>query len=232
MQHYFDVEIATKYGLYEAIILNNLWYWIKKNEANEKHFHDGKYWTYNSIKAFKKLFPYLSERQINYTLTNLINNKIIISGNYNQSSYDRTKWYAFTKMGVSIMQKCKMEYAKMSNGFYKSAEPIPNNKPDNKPNTTTTNIYNYYEVQYGRTLAPIEYQEMTKWLDMFDEDVIKHAIDISVLSGGNSINYITKIINSWYDKHYRNLEEILIAERKFKNKKEVDDDPYKYVERC
>ena len=35
MQHSFDVELAQKYGLLEAIILNNLNFWIAKNEANE-----------------------------------------------------------------------------------------------------------------------------------------------------------------------------------------------------
>ena len=37
MQHYFDINIAMKYGIQPAIILNNLYFWIEKNRANEKH---------------------------------------------------------------------------------------------------------------------------------------------------------------------------------------------------
>lgn len=125
MQHSFDVEIAKEYGLKEAILMNHLWFWIEKNKANEIHYYDGTYWTYNSVKAFNKLFPYLSERQINNTLKELKDKGIIQTGNYNKSAYDRTMWYAFTKMGISIMQKCKMENTKMSNGYVENVKPIP-----------------------------------------------------------------------------------------------------------
>lgn len=47
MIHNFDINIAEKYGINAAIILQNMYYWIEKNRANEKHFHDGYYWTYN-----------------------------------------------------------------------------------------------------------------------------------------------------------------------------------------
>ena len=48
MQHYFDINIAMKYGIQPAIILNNLYFWIEKNRANEKHFYDGYYWTWSN----------------------------------------------------------------------------------------------------------------------------------------------------------------------------------------
>jgi len=57
----FKIEHAIKYGLDEAVILKNLAFWIEKNEANNKNFYEGKYWTYNSLEAFKKLFPFWSE---------------------------------------------------------------------------------------------------------------------------------------------------------------------------
>jgi len=131
MQHHFDKDIAVEYGIIEAILLNNIQYWLEKNEANNENYYDGSYWTYNSIKAFNKLFPYCSERQIQNALKHLKEENIIKTGNYNVSTYDRTLWYAFTEKGTSIMQKCKMETAKMLNGNVKNVEPIPNNKPNN-----------------------------------------------------------------------------------------------------
>ena len=44
MTHNFDTEIATEYGINEAILLNNIYYWVEYNKANEKNFHDGYYW--------------------------------------------------------------------------------------------------------------------------------------------------------------------------------------------
>lgn len=94
--HTFDTETACKYGILEAILLNNLYFWIQKNRANEKNFFDGRYWTYNSVKAFTEIFPYATTKQIRTALKKLIDNGLIITGNYNKSSYDRTLWYAIT----------------------------------------------------------------------------------------------------------------------------------------
>lgn len=138
MQHSFDVEIAIQYGINQAIILNNLFFWIQKNKANGKHFYDGHYWTYNSKKAFSELLPYMSERQIDYALSKLVKDGLIIKGNYNKLSYDRTLWYALTnkakellKVPVeSISQNCKMEQTNLQNGSNEIVQPIPDINSD------------------------------------------------------------------------------------------------------
>lgn len=133
MQHHFDVEIATKYGMLEAIIINNLEFWTARNEANGQHFHDGYFWTYNSTKALAELFPYVSQRQIQHALKHLRELGIIQTGNYNKSAYDRTLWYAFTELGLSIMQKREMEEDEKVNGLTPQVQPIPDRKPVDKP---------------------------------------------------------------------------------------------------
>ena len=100
MQHSFDIEIAKEYGILEAILLNHIYYWIAKNKANKKHFYNGKYWTYNSRKAFSELFPYASEKQIRRVLERLVNFNILMTGNFNKQWSDRTLWYAFTDKGL------------------------------------------------------------------------------------------------------------------------------------
>lgn len=140
MQHSFDIEIAKEYGLLEAILLNNIQFWIEKNIANNKNFYDGEYWTYNSTRAFNQLFPYVSQRQIQNALKHLRDEDILQVGNYNSIGYDRTLWYAFTPKGKAIMQKCKMHYAKMLNGLCKNVKPIPNINTD--INTNNNNVEN------------------------------------------------------------------------------------------
>lgn len=136
--HYFDVKVAELYGVNCAVILQNLWHWIRKNEANGTNFYDGNYWTYNSAKAFKELFPYLTQKQIETALKKLRDEEIIITGNYNAVKYDRTLWYAITPKGKSILHTGEMEITQNGNGNYAEGEPIPDNKPklkttDNKP---------------------------------------------------------------------------------------------------
>ena len=150
MYHSFNINIAKEYGILEAILLNNFEYWISKNVANQINYHNGFYWTYNSTRAFTELFPYVSQRQIQNALKHLKELEIIQTGNFNKSSYDRTLWYAFTKKGYYIMQKCKMEGAKMLNGLGENVTPIPNintniNQIDNiiKERDETYELFDY-----------------------------------------------------------------------------------------
>ena len=135
MTYQFDTDIAALYGVDESIMIANLQFWIRKNEANGKHFHDGRFWTYNSIEAFTKLFPFWTARQIRRILKSLEEKGVIVTGNYNTSAYDRTTWYAF---GDSFLQNCQKHFTETSNGNDQSGKSVINNvtdiKPDNKPN--------------------------------------------------------------------------------------------------
>ena len=131
MQHSFNVEIAKKYGILEAVLLNHLWFWIKKNKANNTNYFDGNYWTFNSTKAFSELFPYASERQIKYALKHLREEEIIKVGNYNKDTRDRTLWYAFTEKGKAIVQNCPMESSFLSDTKVRNVRALPDINTDN-----------------------------------------------------------------------------------------------------
>ena len=93
MDHSFNVEIATKYGIEESIILGEIAYNIEANIQNYKNFYDGYFWVCRSASAFNEMFPYINERKVSRVLKNLENLGVIKSGNFNLSTYDRTKWY-------------------------------------------------------------------------------------------------------------------------------------------
>ena len=141
MEHHFNVELATLFGVEKAIIIHNLYFWINHNAKNKVHIHDGSVWTFNSSSAFAKLFPYIKERTISRYLVELEKSNIIITGNYNINSFDKTKWYAFSvpflseleKLGyditdIDICQNVQFDTHKMANGYTQNSEPIPYNK--------------------------------------------------------------------------------------------------------
>jgi hypothetical protein len=146
MIHSFNTEIAAKYGIEEAIILNNLTFWIEKNAANGVNFYDGRHWTYNSVEAFAILFPYMSKKKIYRCLAALEKNGVLHTGNYNEKAYDRTKWYALSddflletlgtsdlpKMENGFTQNGEMDFPNRDNAFPETGEPIPDSKPDTK----------------------------------------------------------------------------------------------------
>lgn len=95
MNYIFDINLATQYGVEEAIMIGNFQFWLNKNKANNYNFINGRYWTFNSIKSFESLFPFWTKKQINRILNSLIEKEILIKDNFNKSPYDRTSWYAF-----------------------------------------------------------------------------------------------------------------------------------------
>lgn len=128
--HSFNVDVAKKVGVNAAILLQSIKWWCQKNKANERHRHDGLYWTYNSTKALVDLYPYLGKGAINTALKKLEDGGYIRTGNYNKSAYDRTKWYAITDSGLrlfgeSIYQNQEMEDTKTGNGILETSQPIP-----------------------------------------------------------------------------------------------------------
>ena len=130
---YFDSEVAKEVGTDSAIILSNIEFWQEHNKANNKNNHEGKFWTYNSVSAWNELFEYLSASQIKRCLKKLEAFGYVITGNFNKSSYDRTKWY------TSIRRNRSMEQTKSLNRIDDSSQPIPYNKP----NINTDNKLNY-----------------------------------------------------------------------------------------
>lgn len=129
MQHHFDVDLAVRYGMAEAVLLNHLEYWIEHNRANQKNFFEGRYWTFNSNKALREIFPYLSEKKIRNALKHLQEEGLILTGNFNKLAYDRTLWYALTEKGKSILPKGQMEVYETANGSNRKGKPIPPNDP-------------------------------------------------------------------------------------------------------
>lgn len=107
MQHSFDISIAQKYGVNVAIFLNNIAFWIQKNVANKSHYHDEHHWTYNTQEAYIALFPYWTRQNLRTVLKKVIDEKLIITGNYNKTKYDRKTWYAFTEKGLDLFPTLK-----------------------------------------------------------------------------------------------------------------------------
>jgi hypothetical protein len=82
-------QLATKIGLNESIILQQVNYWLIQC-SKEK---DGRLWIYNTYDDWKKQFPFLSLSTIRRTIKKLEQIGLLITGNYNKLKIDQTKWY-------------------------------------------------------------------------------------------------------------------------------------------
>lgn len=131
MNHSFNVEIAKKYGIEKAVLLENFYFWVKKNQANKKNIHNGKAYTFNTAEAFAELFPYIKERKIAQLLREMENQDgLLISGQFHK--YDRTKSYTLTDFALSLYESNiqnpvrsniqKLDNGKSENGTIKDTE--------------------------------------------------------------------------------------------------------------
>lgn len=100
----FDSEIAKKYGVNEAIFIYNIFFWLNHNQANRKHFYKGRYWTYNTKKAFIELFPFWTYDQVRNIIKKLQENTVLLTDNFNENTWDRTTWYSLSDELISYIK--------------------------------------------------------------------------------------------------------------------------------
>ena len=86
-------HVAERYGFEEAVFLDAIVYWYRTNRANNRNFRDGRWWTYNSIKAFEEIFPWWSVKQIRRIANSCREQGALIAGEFNEDRRDRSLWY-------------------------------------------------------------------------------------------------------------------------------------------
>jgi hypothetical protein len=150
--HSFPVAVAIKYSPQIALWLQHLAYWTEHNLALNQNIHDGLCWSYATLESLGDQFPYLSKSQRETMVNNSIKEGLVIKGNYNQTKYDRTVWYALTpkayaffghllnekylkRLYLSISEKSEIDIGDFGNRFPGIRTPIP----DTNPNTNTDN---------------------------------------------------------------------------------------------
>lgn len=117
-KYYFSEIVAKDVGVEEAIMFSNIFFWVNlnKNKNSENHFHEGKYWTYNSVCRFNKQYPFWTVSAIRRILNNLEKKDYIKTGVFNKFGYDKTKWYTIAQKGIDTAKKDK-EFVETINSF-------------------------------------------------------------------------------------------------------------------
>lgn len=160
VNHYsFDTSHAIKYGVDCAVVIRFFQFWISKNAANGRHQHDGRTWTYNTKSALAKMLPFWTQRQVEWIVKKLVDQGVLVVGNYNSTPYDRTLWYAFCD--ESIYMESEFHFTNLLNGNCRSVEPIPVKLPVVLP-------VKKYKEPHGRfanvLLAPNEFETLVQEL--------------------------------------------------------------------
>jgi len=134
MIHSYEVVEAKEHGIIAAVILYNIRFWVSKNAANEQHCYNGRYWTYNSVKAFSDLFPEMTSDQIRRAIEKLVAAGVVMVDCFNENKHDRTRWYSVDVNGEgnkSICEPSQLDLASTPN-VYKETDINTDKEKDKK----------------------------------------------------------------------------------------------------
>lgn len=117
-----NTPLAKAIGLNEAIVLQQVHYWIDGNKKRKINFKNGRYWTYNTYEKWQQdNFPFWSTRTVERVFKKLEDSRLVISGSFNQSKTDRTKWYTVNYEQLEYIEKSLNEASRQDDEMHNDA---------------------------------------------------------------------------------------------------------------
>ncbi len=96
--------LATKVGLNEAIVLQQMHYWL--TSSHNKNFINNRHWVYNSYEGWHQQFPFWSKETIKRTIYSLEKQKLILSCKLREQRLDHRKWYTINYQALEGVKLC------------------------------------------------------------------------------------------------------------------------------
>lgn len=220
-------KLATEIGLNEAIVLQQMHYWINKSN----HIHDNKRWIYNSYKEWQQHFPFWSNATIRRTISSLEKQELVLVGNYNKAGFDKTKWYSInysTLEGVSkrVAQNEQTSCSKRASGTAQNEQTNTRDFTEissERDRDDVSHVFKYISNNLEMIQSPIKAQQLEDILNDFKDnqvDIVTVATNYCK-ENNKGINYLIKVLENW-SKEGIDTKEKAIA--KIKPKKPKDDD--------
>lgn len=95
--------LACRIGLNEAIVLQQICYWIEETQAGVEHA--GRKWVYNTIEQWNEQFPFWSPDTVKRSLTSLKKRGLVDVKQLNKAKHDRTNFYAINYDSPLLMEE-------------------------------------------------------------------------------------------------------------------------------
>ena len=129
------------------------------------------------------------------------------------------------KIDLKKVDGVRHEFINLNNLYDKLVYYVINEESKEEP----TNIFSIFETEFGRTLAPMEYEIINSWIDSgYQEELIIAALKEAVYNGVFKLNYIDKILYEWSKKGIKSTQDIEKEKTTFKSKKEEKKELYDY----
>ncbi|HAT3794561.1 TPA: hypothetical protein I8624_002548 [Serratia marcescens] len=99
-------ELAVRIGLNEAIVLQQVNYWLEEKEQGV--VHQGRRWVFNSYEAWAQQFPFWSVDTVKRAFTSLVKQGCLDAEKLNKAQRDQTNYYAINHKCEALMDEGDM----------------------------------------------------------------------------------------------------------------------------
>ena len=209
-----DRVLAKNIGLNEAIVIQQLHYWIMINKRQNKHLINDRYWIYNTLETWQKdTFYFWSIDTVKRTFKKLEKNELIITANFNKKGYDRTKWYTinYEKLASkccndSLVQNALINRADCTNPLGQNAlmeegnlhPPIPKTTTETNTETSFSTTQSCSVVETNKEIIESKTHlklsnNMKKIVSTWDKERLSTSIEIFNEKQGKYFSLLQKI---------------------------------------
>lgn len=136
-----NAQLARIVGLNEAIVLQQLNYWINGTASGVEH--DGRRWVYNTQDQWQEQFPFWSVDTVKRAFASLKKQRLILVEQLSKKQHDRTNYYAIDHAKLDEMEaksrvvadQCKLPPSSRAKRPSRKKQPAPIDK-GNAPQST------------------------------------------------------------------------------------------------
>ena len=104
LEHHFPPLIAERYGVNAAILLRDIYHWCDTNRNNGENFQEGRWWTYQTMKALCLRHTYWTKNQVEHIIKTCKDKGALLSGRFSDDPFDRTCWYSLTDEAWALFE--------------------------------------------------------------------------------------------------------------------------------
>lgn len=231
--------LAKRIGLNEAIITQQVHYWLLRSK-NKKDGHVWVYKTYVEWQEEFPFWSESTIKRAITSLEK--QNVLISTSKYNKMPMDRTKWYTInypTLQGQPLGQNdtmlgsdCNDAQVNMTqcSGQNDTKEQVNMTPPitidytentseittktttDKKPLSSSSEIFNFYESEFG-PLSNFIAEEIGYMIEDTNEELVLEALKLSVRANKRTIKYAAAITRNWRNENIQSLADLRAAEK-------------------
>ena len=97
--------LAVMIGDRQAILLQQIQYWLDINEKTKSNYRDGRWWTYNTYEAWiEESFPFWNIRMLRRLMKDLEERGLVIARKFESADWKQRKWYTIDYDAVAALE--------------------------------------------------------------------------------------------------------------------------------